>query len=230
MTTYNLQTGLAHALVLGAQWLLAGTGPGSTPHSQITAFTRHDGGTGRSDIQYLFSPAGFDLSEDGPVLFDRPAVTGLINVLRPYSRGWVRLASADPFAQPAIQPNLFADERDLALLLAGAKLQRRIFETEPLARFIAGHLRPGSEVQSDDEWRAYLREAGNERLPPGGAHARWATTRWQWSTTACKCAGSRTSTSRMPRSCRRSSAAISTRPASMIGEKAADLVTRSGSI
>ena len=115
-----MQTGHARALVLGAQWLLAGTGPGSTPHSQVTAFTRHDGGAGRSDIQYLFSPAGFDLSEEGPVLFDRPAVTGLINVLRPFSRGWVRLASADPFAQPAIQPNLFADERDLDLLLAGA--------------------------------------------------------------------------------------------------------------
>ena len=67
------------------------------------------------------------------MLFDRPAVTGLLNVLRPFSRGRVRLASADPFAQPAIQPNLFADERDLALLLAGAKLQRRIFETAPLS-------------------------------------------------------------------------------------------------
>ena len=89
-------------------------------------------------------------------------------MLRPFSRGWVRLASADPFAPPAIQPNLFADERDLALLLAGAKLQRRIFETEPLARFIAGHLRPGGEVQSDDEWRAYLRESGMSAYHPAG--------------------------------------------------------------
>ena len=168
VTTYNMQTGPAHVLLLGAQWLLLGTGPGSTPHSQITAFTRHDGGTGRSDIQYLFSPAGFDLSEDGPVLFDRPAVTGLINVLRPFSRGRVRLASAAPFAPPAIQPNLFADERDLELLLAGAKLQRQIFETDPLARYITGHLRPGSDVQSDDEWRAYLRESGMSAYHPAG--------------------------------------------------------------
>ena len=168
VTTYNMQTGLAHALVLGAQWLFTGTGPGSTPHSQVTAFMRHDGEVGRSDIQYLFSPAGFDLSADGPVLFDRPAVTGLLNVLRPFSRGWVRLASADPFAQPAIQPKLFADERDLELLLAGAKLQRRIFETEPLARFITGHYRPGPDVQTDDEWRAYLRECGMSAYHPAG--------------------------------------------------------------
>ena len=168
VTTYNMLTGPARALALSAQWLLMGTGPGSTPHSQVTAFTRHDGGTGRSDIQYLFSPAGFDLSEDGPVLFDRPAVTGLLNVLRPFSRGRVRLASADPFAQPAIQPNLFADERDLELLLAGAKLQRRIFETAPLSQYIAGHLRPGPDVQSDDEWRAYLREGAMSAYHPAG--------------------------------------------------------------
>ena len=53
VTTYNMLTGLPRALVLGAQWLLTGTGPGSTPHSQVTAFMRHDGGVGRSDIQYL---------------------------------------------------------------------------------------------------------------------------------------------------------------------------------
>ena len=169
VTTYNMQTGPLSALLLGAQWLLTGTGPGATPHSQVTAFTRHDGGQGRSDIQYLFSPAGFDLTEEGPVLFDRPAVTGLINVLRPFSRGRVRLKSADPFAQPAIQPNLFADERDLDVLLAGARLQRRIFETEPLARFIAGHHRPGPEVQSDGEWRACLLESAMSAYHPAGS-------------------------------------------------------------
>ena len=168
VTTYNMMTGFIQALVLGAQWLLLGSGPGSTPHSQVTAFTRHDGGTGRSDIQYLFSPAGFDLTEDGPVLFDRPAVTGLLNVLRPFSRGRVRLKSADPSAQPAIQPNLFADECDLDLLLAGARLQRRIFETAPLSRFIAGHCSPGPDVQTDDEWRAYLLESAMSAYHPAG--------------------------------------------------------------
>ena len=145
-TTYNMQTGFLNALIYGAQWLLTGAGPGSTPHSQVSAFMRHDPDLERPDIQYLFSPAGFDLSEEGSVLFDKPAVTGLINVLRPRSRGRVRLTSADPFERPAIQPNLFADRRDLDLLLAGARTQRRIFETEPLSRSIAGEYRPGKDV------------------------------------------------------------------------------------
>ena len=67
-----------------------------------------------------------------------------------------------------IQPNLFDDERDLALLLAGAKLQRKLFQTEPLARSIAGDYRPGPDVQTDDEWRAYLRENSLSGYHPVG--------------------------------------------------------------
>ena len=166
--TYNTLMGPIGGLIYGAQWLLAGSGPASTPHSQVTAFLRHDMSEGRSDLQYMFTPAGYDLSADGPVLFDRPAVTGLINLLRPYSRGQVGLRSADPLAHSTIQPNLFADERDLALLLAGAKLQRKLFQTEPLARSIAGDYRPSSDVQTDDEWRAYLRENSLSGYHPVG--------------------------------------------------------------
>ena len=190
MPTYNTLMGPIGGLIYGAQWLLAGSGPASSPHSQVTAFLRHDMSEGRSDLQYMFTPAGYDLSADGPVLFDRPAVTGLINLLRPYSRGRVGLRSADPLVHSTIQPNLFADERDLELLLAGAKLQRKLFQTEPLARSIAGDYRPSSDVQTDDEWRAYLREnslsgyhpvgtckmgrdeTGGGRPPPAGAGGR----------------------------------------------------------
>ena len=166
--TYNTLMGPIGGLIYGAQWLLAGSGPASTPHSQVTAFLRHDMSEGRSDLQYMFTPAGYDLSADGPLLFDRPAVTGLINLLRPYSRGRVGLRSADPLVHSTIQPNLFADERDLALLLAGAKLQRKLFQTEPLARSIAGDYRPSSDVQTDDEWRAYLRENSLSGYHPVG--------------------------------------------------------------
>ncbi len=166
--TYNTLMGPVGALFYGAQWLLAGSGPAASPHAQVTAFLRIEEGEGRSDLQYMFTPAGYDLSADGPVLFDRPAVTGLINLLRPYSRGRVGLRSADPLAHSTIQPNLFADERDLELLLAGAKLQRKLFQTEPLARSIAGDYRPSSDVQTDDEWRAYLRENSLSGYHPVG--------------------------------------------------------------
>ncbi|MDE2091676.1 MAG: choline dehydrogenase [Gammaproteobacteria bacterium] len=47
-------------------------------------------------------------------------------VLRPMSRGKVRLASADPMAAPLIDPAYLSDPHDLEVLVRGFKLARRI--------------------------------------------------------------------------------------------------------
>ena len=167
-STYNVQTRPWHYLGFGLQWLIAGRGPASTPMAQVAGlrFSDHDGT--RSRVQYLFTPGGFELGESGPTIHDRPAVTGLVNVHRPCSAGWVRLRSADPFAPPSIQPNLFGDERDVETLLDGHKFLRTVFATGPMARYVVEEHRPGPAVQSDDEWRAFIRETGIGVYHPAG--------------------------------------------------------------
>jgi len=167
-TTYNVQTGLLHYLIYGARWLVTGNGPGSTPDAHLIGFAHSRPELNRCDIQFHFTPAGYDLAEDGPILFDKPAVTGLTNVHRPYSRGWVRLKSANPLDQPEIQPNLFADERDLHSLIAGSKILRKIFRSEPFARHVIGERNPGPDVQTDDEWAAYIRATAIGIYHPAG--------------------------------------------------------------
>lgn len=54
-------------------------------------------------------------------------------VLRPESRGWVKLKSPDPAAPPAINPNFLSDERDLHLLRDASRLMYRISETPPMS-------------------------------------------------------------------------------------------------
>ena len=167
-TTYNVQTGFLNTLLYGAQWLLMGSGPASTPIAQVCGFRRCDPHKSRSHVQYLFSPGGYDLTEAGPVLFDRPAITGLTNLHRPYSCGTVRLKSADPLDHPAIRPNLFADERDVETLLLGATFFRTILATRPIARFIISERLPGPEVRTDDEWRGYIRGNATGVYHPAG--------------------------------------------------------------
>ena len=167
-TTYNVQTGLLNYLIFGLQWLLTGTGPASSPVAQVGGFRDGENPELRSRIQYLFTPGGFDLAAEGPILFDKPAVTGLANVHRPYSRGWLRLKSGDPSDAPEIHPNLFGDERDIETLLRGTKFLRSIMATEPLSHYVLGEYMPGKEVQSDDDWRAYLRAAGTGVYHPAG--------------------------------------------------------------
>uniref|UniRef100_A0A336LLP9 CSON001350 protein n=1 Tax=Culicoides sonorensis TaxID=179676 RepID=A0A336LLP9_CULSO len=43
-------------------------------------------------------------------------------LLRPYSRGYIRLRSKNPFDPPLIHPNYFDDSRDIKTLVEGAKL------------------------------------------------------------------------------------------------------------
>lgn len=166
--TYNVQTNLFYKAVFGAQWLFFGRGPGSTPDTHIIGFTRSRPDLSRCDIQYHFTPVGYDFGEDGPIMFDRPAVTGITNIHRPYSRGEVTLRSNDFRDQPCVQSNLFGDERDIDTLIAGAKLLRRIFGTDPLASFVTGEMFPGAEVQTEDEWRDYVRRTAIGIYHPAG--------------------------------------------------------------
>lgn len=156
--TYNMQNTLLHQLFYGAWWLFLGRGPGSTPDAHVIGFGRSNAGLNRTDLQFHFTPAGYDLDEKGPVLFDKPAATALNNLHRPLSRGFIELKSADPFEHPAIQPNLYAEEADLLKVVAGAKFMRKVFETEPLKSFVKAEFKPGADVQSDDEWISFVRE------------------------------------------------------------------------
>ena len=60
--------------------------------------------------------------------------TGLschVDLLRPYSRGTVGLASRDAKDAPLIDPKFFSDERDLQVLLKGGQLQQSLMESAP---------------------------------------------------------------------------------------------------
>jgi choline dehydrogenase-like flavoprotein len=83
------------------------------------------------DVQYHFIRA--IIQNHGR---DKLAVHGFslhVCVLRPDSRGWVRLKSPDPAMAPAINPNFLSDPRDLELMRAGARLMHRIASTPPLS-------------------------------------------------------------------------------------------------
>jgi choline dehydrogenase len=70
-----------------------------------------------------------------------------VDVLRPYSRGTVGLASADPRVAPVIDPRFLSDERDTQLLVRGGQMQQRIMESSAFASVRGKMLYP---VRADD--------------------------------------------------------------------------------
>lgn len=88
-------------------------------------------------------------------------------VLRPESRGWVKLRSADPADAPAINPNFLSDERDMALMRDGARLMHRIAETPPLSELGARERNP-VDYNDDKALDAQIRALADTIYHPVG--------------------------------------------------------------
>ena len=72
-------------------------------------------------------------------------------LVRPESRGSVRLADRDPLTAPVIDDNYLGTERDRRRMLEGAKLVRALVAEPSLTPLLAGELTPGFDGDDDAE-------------------------------------------------------------------------------
>ena len=86
--------------------------------------------------------------------------------LRPESRGFVRIKSADPAQAPAIQPRYLSDPIDRDVMTAGMQLLRKVMGQPALARYIVEELVPGKSVASDAELLEFARQKGTTVFHP----------------------------------------------------------------
>lgn len=70
---------------------------------------------------------------------------------RPKSRGRLRLASADPQAQPIIELNLLAEDDDMRRMMDGVRRAWTLLNAEPLVALTEHVLRPDAPTVEDDE-------------------------------------------------------------------------------
>lgn len=88
-------------------------------------------------------------------------------VLRPESRGTVSLASRDPRAVPRIDPRFFSDERDLELLVKGARLVHQIIEAGPLSSSKSRLIYP-VDLTNSTELKQFIRAHADSIYHPVG--------------------------------------------------------------
>jgi 4-pyridoxate dehydrogenase len=142
-----------------ARAYVVGTGPATDVPSGFMAFIKTDPGLAVPDIQLLFRSGPSNAGPWFPGV--RPAWSDAFVcrpiLLRPASRGWLRLRSADPGESMRIQQNFLSDARDLPVLRAGLKLLREVAAQAPLAPFRGREIGPGAELRSDAELDDYIR-------------------------------------------------------------------------
>lgn len=89
-------------------------------------------------------------------------------LLRPKSRGSVRLLNADPLTAPLIDPNFLGERDDVDRLIRGFKLMRSILSQPALARFGARELPASAAARTDEQIEQYLRNHADTIYHPAG--------------------------------------------------------------
>ena len=149
---------------IGLRFLLLRKGPLTVSAGYAGGFWRTRPELKRPDVQTHFLT--FSTERMGEPLHPFSGFTASICHLQPTSRGSVRIRSADPRDPPAIRYHYLSTEHDRRTMLDGMRLLRRILEQPALQPYIESEYRPGAQVQSDEDWLAYMREAGTTIYHP----------------------------------------------------------------
>ncbi|WP_159945272.1 MULTISPECIES: GMC family oxidoreductase [unclassified Nocardiopsis] len=129
-------------------------GTGNLLESQLFAST--DPARTVPDLQPLFIhvvlPAdGYPVPEHGYTIAP--------GVVRPLSRGTLRLASDDPSAPPLVDPNVLAEPHDLESLVDAVEICREIGASTHFDAWRRAEVAPGPDARTRDDLRDYVRRA-----------------------------------------------------------------------
>ena len=139
------------------QYALLRSGPLSSNVFEATGFVRTLPSLPRPDVQIVFQAARRNTNT-----FPFPLGHGYaISVvgLYPKARGRVTLARSDPRAAPVVDPNLLGHPDDVAMMLRGLKIGRRVAHAASFDRYRATEVQPGPAVQDDAALIEYIRRA-----------------------------------------------------------------------
>jgi choline dehydrogenase len=162
---YGEDKGL-RALWNGLQYLLFRSGPVASVGVEACAYVDPEGGE-RPTLKMYCIPTVY-LDGDVKGIAPQDGVTVNACLLRPKSRGSVRLRSRDPFDKPVVDNNYLADPDDLRLEILGLRFAREIMAQRPLSSRIAHEMLPGKNVTRDAELAEHCRRTVKTNWHPVG--------------------------------------------------------------
>ena len=160
---FNSLTGKAW---MGLEYLLFKRGPMTMPPSQLGAFAKSDPTLAMPDLEWHVQP--LSLEKFGEPLHSFNAITPSVCILRPTSRGHVKIKSADCDDYPAITLNYLSTVEDQKSAIEGLKFTRRIMSADALAPFEPQELKPGVNIQSDEDLLNAAGDLGTTIFHPVG--------------------------------------------------------------
>jgi choline dehydrogenase len=123
--------------------------------SEAALFMQSEPGWMGPDLQIAFVHVPFNIivGQGHP-----NSISILPGVVRPMSRGWIRLGSKNPLDKPLVNPNYLSADSDLERLVQGVKIARDIFGTRAFSTWVKQELMPGPDVHGHKKLREFVRQ------------------------------------------------------------------------
>jgi choline dehydrogenase len=127
---------------------------GVNNHGEAMGLIHSDAAIDTPDLQVMFVDVPLrEASLPGPDI--GAGYTIVVALMRPDSRGSVRLAGAAPDKPPAIDPRYYTEPHDLEAAAAGLRAARKIGGARALDRWRGDEVLPGLDVQGEEHLRTY---------------------------------------------------------------------------
>lgn len=155
-----------NSLYAALQYNIAKTGVGSQQGCEAGAFLHSREGLAAPDIQIHFVNTW--ILDHSRVKPDRHGFGMHVCLLRPESRGEIKLKSSNPLDYPAIVPNYLEAPNDLVAIRNGVKIAREIVAQSAFDPFRGIETKPGSAYSSDADIDQFIRDTGETIYHPVG--------------------------------------------------------------
>ncbi|NQZ30886.1 MAG: GMC family oxidoreductase N-terminal domain-containing protein [Oceanospirillaceae bacterium] len=152
----------------GLQFLLFGTGPIVSAGVEAGAFINPHNTQEAPTIQAFCIPAIYLEQGSKHLVEDTNGMTITTVVVKPKSRGYVRLTSANANDMPLVCPNLLQDEDDLQEMVAGQRFFIHAFSSEPLKQHIKQIVLPNINDISDETLTEHCLKTVKTNYHPAG--------------------------------------------------------------
>ena len=152
--------------MMGLEYLMFKTGPLTMPPSQLGAFAKSDSNQRSANIEWHVQPLSLD--KFGEPLHQFNAITPSVCNVRPSSRGEIMIDSPKISDAPKIRPNYLSTAEDQDIAVKGLRFTRRIMSAKALKKFEPIELKPGGQVQSDEDLLNSAKDLGTTIFHPVG--------------------------------------------------------------
>lgn len=162
-------------LLNGLQFKLFGTGPITSAGVEAGAFVNPIDRDAEPTIQAFCVPIVYLDRDTLDLVEDTYGLTVTTVVVKPRSRGFVRLRSADPNDMPLVSPNLLKDPLDARTMIEGQRFFLRAFQTSPLKERVRRVAIPDPNDLSDEAIMNHCRRFVKTNYHPSGTCRMGAT-------------------------------------------------------